>query len=105
MRGPETASPSLTIRRPITCECGQHLHFSAEVSQKPLAEDVAFSEARPRCESLPPEAGAPRGYAATIAGAIASAGGAASDASLMQCSYLRTASLMQCSYLRTGLAL
>ena len=33
MRSPETASPSLTIRRSITCECDQHLHFSAEVSQ------------------------------------------------------------------------
>ena len=35
MRGPETASPSLTIRRSITCECDQHLHFSAEVSRSP----------------------------------------------------------------------
>ena len=57
MRNPETASPSLTIRRSITCECDQHLRFSAEV-QKPLVERVAFSEARPRCESSS-EAGAP----------------------------------------------
>ena len=34
--------------------------FQQRCHRKPLAEGVAFSEARPRCEGLPPEAGAPR---------------------------------------------
>ena len=89
MRSPETASPSLTIRRSITCECDQHLHFSAEVSQNRSRKTLHSARRGPGAKASA-GGGCPPGYAAAIAGAITSAGGAASDASLMQCSYLRT---------------
>ena len=90
MRGPGTASPSLTIRGSITCECDQHLHFSAEVSQNRSRKTLHSARRGPGAKAFRRRRVPPGGYAAAIAGAITSAGGATSDASLMQCSYLRT---------------
>ena len=60
MRGPKTASPFAHDPKIDHVRVRPAPPLFSRGVTKPLAEDVAFSEARPRCESLPPEAGAPR---------------------------------------------